>query len=145
MVSLKGGDKLERTLAEIAMKVKKAATLQVGFMGSATEADGTPVALVAALNEFGHGSAPPRPFFRRTIKKRSKAWGHNLGVAIVDAGYDAQKALTVLGVGVKDDVEEGIRELVSPPLAESTVRRKGFDKPLIETSTMLNSVTFNVK
>ncbi len=145
MVGLKGGDKLEAALLKMSAAVKKAAVLRVGFMGNATEADGTPVALVAAMNEFGHGNVPPRPFFRRTIKKRSDAWGHNLGVALVKTDFDAKKALTMLGVGVKDDVQDGIRELVSPPLAESTVKRKGFDKPLIETSTMLNSVTFNVK
>jgi len=145
VVQLKGGDKLDAALKKMSAAVKKAAVLTVGFMGNATEPDGTPVAFVAAMNEFGHGNVPPRPFFRRTIKKRGNAWGHNLGVALVRSGYDAKKALTMMGVGIRDDVQDGIRELVSPPLKESTIKRKGFDKPLIETSTMLNSVTFKVK
>jgi len=34
---------------------------------------------------------------------------------------------------------------VSPTLAQSTVDRKGFSKPLIDTGNMLNSVTKVVK
>ena len=145
MVQVKGGDKLERALNRMAAAVKKAAVLQVGFMGNATEADGTPVALVAALNEFGSGNAPPRPFFRRMIAKNRGRWPKNLATALVATDYDAKAALTMLGVEINDELKESITELVSPPLAESTIKRKGFDKPLIETGTMLNSTTFNVK
>src|SRR5262245_47719483 len=53
MARLRGGDKLEAALREISRKVGKPGTLRVGFLSDATYPDGTPVALVAAANEFG--------------------------------------------------------------------------------------------
>jgi len=39
------------------------------------------------------------------------------------------------------DVGKAIQSVTSPPLAASTVARKGFDKPLIDTGLMFQSVT----
>lgn len=50
---LSGGAKLEEYLKGLAAKVGQGGTLQVGFFEDATYPDGTPVALVAATNEFG--------------------------------------------------------------------------------------------
>ncbi|MGF6633530.1 hypothetical protein [Paraburkholderia sp. MM6662-R1] len=48
-----GGEKLEAYLRELAAKIAQPGTLEVGFMEDATYPDGTPVALIAAMNEFG--------------------------------------------------------------------------------------------
>jgi hypothetical protein len=53
MVELRGGAKLEAALAKIAKNVKRGAKLRVGFFENATYDDGTFVAMVAAMNEFG--------------------------------------------------------------------------------------------
>lgn len=53
MVALSGGDKLEAALLEIAKKVGEKAELRVGFLEGATYPDGTPVAKIAAIQEFG--------------------------------------------------------------------------------------------
>ncbi len=146
MVSLKvtGGKDLEKALGELGKAADRASSVDVGFMGSATEPDGTLVAEVAAHNEFGTATSPPRPFFRNTIEKRAAAWVHNLGVALVAKKFNAAAALGLVGLGMKEDVQDGIRELWEPPLAPSTVARKGFDKPLIDKGVMLNSVTLKV-
>lgn len=114
-------------------------------MAGATEADGTSVPLVAALNEFGTSKAPPRPFFRNAIADGEKRWPVNLVTALKNNNYDSLIALSLVGRNMQEDIQGSIRKLWSPPLADSTIARKGFDKPLIETSTMLNSVTNRVK
>ena len=62
-----------------------------------------------------------------------------------DSGdYDVSATLNRMGLGIKGQLQKSILDLWAPPLAPSTVRRKGFDKPLIETSHMLNSADFRV-
>lgn len=144
MVTLKGGDKLAAYLDKIAAAALKAASVDVGFMNGATEADGTLVAAVAAFQEFGTGTIPPRPFLRNTIAERSDAWAQNLGVALKRTNFNAATALGQVGLGMRSDIQKSIRQLKDPPLAQSTIDRKGFDKPLIDTNTMLKSVTLKV-
>ena len=104
-------------------------------------------AAVAALNEYGVPSRgqPPRPFFRRMIAKEKGQWPATAGKLLKQADYDVVEAVGVMGDVIKEQIENSIRELVSPPLAQSTVDRKGFSKPLIDTGNMLNSVTKVVK
>ena len=59
MATLKGGDKLEAALREIARKVSKPGKLRVGFLEGATYPDGTPVALVAGGTNSGRREFPP--------------------------------------------------------------------------------------
>src|SRR5262249_50068689 len=102
--------------------------------------------LVAAMNEFGVPSnhQPPRPFFRRTIIKRAEAWVKNFGTAMKFTKGDVERSFGLVGQGMKEDVQQGIRDLTSPPLSPVTIARKGFEKPLIETSNMVNTVAFRV-
>lgn len=141
-----GGGLLKDKLSEITSKIRKAATLDVGFMAGSTESDGTPTPLVAALNEYGvpsHGQ-PPRPFMRNTIQEHKKDWPDDLAVALRRTNYDAAAALTLVGENIVGQIQDSIQALRSPPLAESTIERKGFDKPLIEHNDMVNSVDYRV-
>lgn len=54
---LHGGDKLQAHLDRILERVKSAQAVRVGFLEGATYPDGTPVAMIAAVQEFG-GSIP---------------------------------------------------------------------------------------
>ena len=58
---------------------------------------------------------------------------------------DVPKTLGILGEVIKGDIIESINILVSPPLAESTIDNKGFDKPLIHNKIMINSVGVEIK
>lgn len=152
MATLSGGAALERKLAEIAAKAGKSGTLQVGFLAGSTYPDGTPVAAIAFINEYGRtvrtkeGSyyQLPRPYFRTMIAEKSPKWGANLGRLAVLHDYDIQKVLTLMGEGITAQLQASIRTLVSPPLAPTTIKAKGFSKPLIDTATMLNSVGYTV-
>lgn len=144
---IKGGDKLATALAKISENVSKAAVLEVGFLEGATEPDGTSIPMIAAIQEFGAPKVgiPPRPFFRGMIAKHSGEWPDAVGKLLVANGYDAEKTLGQVGDGIAGQLKQSIIDTNSPPLAAATVKRKGFDKPLVDTGNLLNSVDFVVK
>lgn len=152
MATLSGGAALERKLREIAERAGKSGTLQVGFLEGAKYPDGTPVAQIAFINEYGRtvktekGSyfQLPRSYFRTMIAAKSPKWGANLGRLAVLHNYDIHKVLQLMGEGITAQLQRSILDLTSPPLAPSTIKAKGFSKPLIDTAVMLNSVAYRV-
>lgn len=145
MTVLRGGDKLEAALKEIAAKVAKPCTLRVGFLEGATYPNGTPVAAVAAFNEFGTSKAPPRPFFRPMVADKSPEWGGAIEQNLIAKNYDVEATLNVVGDGIKGQLQQSIRSADVAADAPSTVKRKGFSQPLIDTGHMLASVDYEVK
>lgn len=119
--------------------------VSVGFMEGATYPDGTPVAAVAFWNEFGNGKAPPRPFFRQTIAAESPGWAGKMAKLAKATDYDGERVLGMMGEDVKGALQQSINDFTTPALAESTVDAKGFGKPLIDTSHMINSATYKVE
>src|SRR5574337_16110 len=77
-------DKINRRLEDFKDKV-----IQAGVLGGTYE-DGTNIAYVAAIQEFGSPEAniPPRPFMRSTVAERRKEWSRLMseGIAAVAAG-----------------------------------------------------------
>lgn len=144
MASLSGGDKLEKALAAIAQKAGAAGTLRVGFLEGSTYPDGTPVPLVAAINEYGKAGQPPRPFFRTMIAKRAPKWPEQLGKIAAAADFDMSTTLERMGQLMAGQLQKSIRDFTDPALSPVTIARKGFSKPLIDTGHMLNSVSYEV-
>ncbi|MGO4743979.1 hypothetical protein [Serratia quinivorans] len=146
-IELSGGGELERKLKEMMDKLGDGTLLRVGFLENATYPDGEYVATIAASNEFGDpgNNQPPRPFFRNMIAASSPAWPLEVGKVVKAVDFDGVKTLQLMGERIKDQLQGSIRELVEPPLSPYTIKKKGFDKPLIETSHMLNSVDYDVK
>jgi hypothetical protein len=146
-MAMKGGSRLMAALNIIANKLNSGQAVDVGFMEGSTYPDGTSTPMVAAINEFGAPSRgqPPRPFFRNMISAKSPNWGQQLGGVLKANDYDASKALSLMGEGIKGQLQQSIVDLVAPPLAPSTVQAKGSTKPLIDTGHMLNSVDWKVK
>lgn len=168
----KGGDRLQKRLAEITVRAKKAAALNVGFLSSAKYPDGTFVATIAAYQEFGAPAAgiPPRPFFRPMIEAKKDKWPAALGAALKAADYDSEKALGQAGAGIQGQLQKSITDTNSPPDSPVTDLLKQrfpmggqtFDdvmqaredvakgvtapasKPLVHTGVMLRSVNFEV-
>lgn len=147
MVKLSGGDRLERALKEMSAKLTNAATVDVGFLEDATYPDGTSVPMVAAIQEFGAPSRniPPRPFFRGMINDKSPEWPEAVAELLKDNDFDARKTLELTGSAIKGQLQEAITEFDGVPLSPKTVARKGFDKQLVDTGHLLNSVDFAVK
>lgn len=142
MASVRGGNNIAAKLRAIEQRATSASTVKVGFLAGGTYPDGKSIPMIAAINEFGAPSRgqPPRPFFRRMVADKSPAWPGMLDKLLRATDYDAAMTLGLLGEQIKGELVQSIRDLWDPPLAPSTVARKGFDKPLIETSVMINSV-----
>ncbi|AWB21235.1 hypothetical protein DA075_10185 [Methylobacterium currus] len=147
MVTVKGGMALERRLGELAAKLGDGPTLSVGFLEGSTYPDGTSVPMVAATQEFGAPARniPPRPFFRLMVADKSPGWSTSLAATLKATNYDPKAALGLMGEGIKGQLQQSILDLNSPPLSPKTIARKGFDKPLVDTSVMLNSVDYVVE
>lgn len=145
--ALSGGDALMKKLEEIAARMGGGA-VSVGFLEGATYPDGTPVAAVAFWNEFGKVArgitTPPRPFFRNMIAKESPTWPLKMAKLAKATDYDGDKVLGIMGKDIKGALQQSINDFTSPGLAQSTIDRKGFSKPLIDTEHMLNSVGYEV-
>ena len=146
MAEISGGKKLEAALREISSNLTKAGTLRVGFLAGSNYPDGTPVAMVAAIQNYGAPRAgiPPRPFFSNMIASKSGEWPNAIKSFLLANNYDTKKALEALGQGIQGQLRQSIRDTNSPPLKPATIRRKGSAKPLIDTVQMLRSVNFEV-
>ena len=123
-------------------------SVSVGFFEGDIYPDGTPVASVAFWNEFGHGGpapSPPRPFFRSMVSKESTTWGRKMGALAKATNYDGKAVLGMMGEDITGALQQSITDLMSPPLAASTIRRKGFAKPLVHTGTMLRAPGYKVE
>lgn len=148
--NVSGGKALERHLREIEKRIGKGAHLRVGFLEDATYPSttigGKPlhVAQVAFWNQFGTATTPARPFFTTMIERKSPRWGVSLGNLLRKTNYNAERALTLMGEGIKGQLVRSIVEWQSPPNSPRTIARKGFNKPLIDTALMVRSVDYQV-
>lgn len=142
---LKGSDKVMKALEDIARKMGGGG-VSVGFMEGATYPDGTPVAAVAFWNEYGNPlqNRPPRPFFREMIAAESPSWPEKMAKLAKATDFDGKKVLGMMGEDVKGALQQSITSFETPPLASSTIEKKGNGKPLIDTGHMLQSITYEV-
>ena len=96
-------------------------------------------------NEYGvpEKRIPPRPFMKRTVDGNSRKWKNLVKNDIKNSKKpDLQNTLNKLTTKVINDIQTTINELMFPPNAESTIRKKGFNNPLIDTGTMRDTVTW---
>lgn len=147
MVAITGDKAVQRRLEEIAALLGNGGGVRVGFLEGATYPGGTPVAMIAAIHNFGAPRAgiPPRPFFSNMIVDKSPEWGPAIGQLMVDNDYDVARVLALSGEAIAGQLRQSIADTNSPPLAESTIKRKGHSKPLVDTGHMLRSVSYEVK
>lgn len=137
------GKKLQKMLKELAEK-----EVRVGFQaGKATEEDGTDICDIAAWNELGNVHIPARPFLRQSVDDNVSKINSFLQSKKNDLvrGVSAEQVLKEIGIFQKDLIQEKITEGNFTPNAESTVKKKGSSKPLIDTGRMRQSVNYEIK
>lgn len=145
MATLSGGKGIEKALAAIGRKMS--GSVKVGFMNGATypvAQGGESVAQVAFWNEFGTTRIPSRPFFRTMISRESPGWGVLISKAAVHYDYNGSAVLGFMGEKIIEQLQRSITEWQDPPNAQSTIDAKGFNKPLVDTNHMHNSITLEV-
>lgn len=137
------GRRFQKMLKEMAeMEVR------VGFQrGKDTEDNGTDVCDIAAWNELGTVNMPSRPFLRKSVDENESKINNFLQSKKKDLvrGVSAEKVLKEIGIFQKDLIQEKITEGDFAPNAESTIKKKGSSKPLIDTGRMRQSVNFVIQ
>ena len=121
--------------------------VQVGFQGDQTAEDGTSLAEIAAYNELGTSTIPARPFMKQSFENHEdelRAACERVNAALA-SGRSVEQALDALGVAIKGLVQTEIVEGGFTENASSTIKKKGSDKPLIDTGTMRQSVNYVIK
>lgn len=132
--------------------------VEAGFFETAKYSDGTPVAYIATIQEFGYpeGNIPSRPFFRNAIKANEKKWeaaSSQLMLSVIEGKISKEQALEQLGQLIKGDIQESILVGDFEQLKQSTLdarqsrkRTEGVaKKPLIDTGHMMRSVDYVVE
>ena len=123
--------------------------VHVGIPEGKKETDGTPVAMIAAVHEYGSPSQgiPERPFLRVAIQKNRVKYARlnriNL-VKMMRGQMGMEQALGQLGEMAKGDVQAEIRSGDFAPLKEATVKRKGSSRPLIDPGQMVQSMQWEL-
>lgn len=141
---------------EVLEKLKKSCTgIYVGYRNNGESYNnGRIVAEVAAINEFGFGHNPPRPFMRKTFEENKDKYIEKTRKElrfkdVSSAEQEFKRFLTDLGEQAKKDIASTIYEwdISDPrPNAPSTVamkERKGAKDPnavLIDSGKMVESM-----
>jgi hypothetical protein len=147
-----GAKKLEKLLNDIDKKVGK-----VGWFDTAKYPNGTSVAYVAAIQEFGvpEKNIPPRLGMRTTIKLNAGVWRdttNRLVKKMLKDDLPVDYVFETIGLKAAGDFKKTIKNVVDPPIKEKTIearQRKYADKktegllskPLIDTKILFNSLT----
>lgn len=124
---------------------------QIGWFDTARYEDGTPVAYIATIQEYGYpqGGIPPRSFVRSTIAEKSKDWKEIMRKNARDILYGKKspaQVLELVALAAEGDIRKTITKITSPALAISTLdarwrRGNGSDKPLVDSGLMLATLT----
>lgn len=126
-------------------KLSKSSYITVGIHETAGVRDdsGLTVATVGAINHFGGGDIPARPWLDVGVESGAREY---LG-AIEDGvskGLDNDKIMDQVGALAVGSTQEYILNLSSPPNSPSTIKKKGSSNPLIDTSNMIQSITYEI-
>ena len=145
------------------LKAIKEASVQVGwFETSKYPGTNTPVAYVAAIQEFGYAgkNIPPRPFMRPTITAKKQEWGalaKQFASGLLSGSETVESIMGKIGQAASGDFRAAIKAVSAPPLKLATVNARkaklakklnytpiSLGKPLIDSAYMLNSLTYTV-
>lgn len=142
-IDQKAIDKLRKRL------VGSGKVVNVGFPQGKHEEDGTPVAMIAAVHEFGSPSQgiPERPFLRVAVQRNRQKYAmlnHTNLVKMLRGQTTVETALGQLGEMAKGDVQTEIRSGDFKPLKAATIKRKGSSRPLIDTGQMVQSISWEL-
>lgn len=137
------GRRFEQTLREL-----RDQEVRIGFQhGEAAGEDGTALCDIAMWNELGTERIPSRPFLRKSVDENQAEISEFLQAQKegILRGDSARQILNRIGIFQKDLIQEKITEGSYAPNAAATIRRKGSDKPLIDTGRMRQSVNYVIR
>lgn len=120
----------------------------VGIQEGAGSEDETTLAQIAQWLHDGTSTIPPRPFLSTTLDGRLSYVRQMVGrlvKAVLDGKLEPEQALQILGQWGRDRVVGAIDQGFPPENDEETKRRKGSDKPLIDTGQLKSTISWVVE
>lgn len=98
------------------------------------------LASLAAVLEFGNERIPSRPFLRQTLQENQEKYT-DLFAQLFGQGVDIPQIYEQIALVAQADVQLNIVKGEWVANAESTIKRKGSSKPLIDTGRLRQSIT----
>jgi hypothetical protein len=146
---------------QIALKNLQGKVGKVGWFEKSKYEDGTPVAYVATIQEYGYpaGNIPPRPFMRTTIAEKQQEWkkiAESGSKAILNGKATVGTVMEAIGLKAAGDIRKKISLITAPPLSPRTIEARRsrradkktiglLTKPLIDTGIMFGTLTNTVE
>lgn len=147
VTTVKGGDRINAKLRGIRERLAQKRVLVGVPEGTGSYEDGTKIAVIAAVNEFGSadGRIPERSFLRIPLRQAAKelaaVFRHSVPEA-VDGSITVDNLYDRVGLKAVGVVQEAISAGISPANAESTIKAKGSSTPLVADGTLRKSITY---
>ena len=134
---------------------------KVGWVKPNQYPNGTQVALVAVIQEFGYPpkNIPPRSFMRTTIAEKQLSWrkvAYYSAQQVVSAKLTSFGAMEKIGAKAAGDIRKKIATITYPPLKPATIARRRarysdkstiglLEKPLVDTRRMITTLSHSVE
>jgi hypothetical protein len=143
-------EKMAQNMA-LAKKLVVAVGLPKGVATAKIYGDGTAVFMVGYWHEYGRGNNPVRSFLRVPFKVKKNEITKMLEIAyhgVLEKGQDVKPQLSKVGAGLKNISQKAWENNGYgswPALKASTKAVKGSSKPLFDTGTLKQSITYVVR
>ena len=149
MAAFSGGEKLMAFLEQLYKELTAGEPVaRVGFLEGSTCGIGNDASApeVAFILENGAPAANivPRPFFRNMVTRRRGSWGGTLKKFLKANNYNSKKALLGTGLIMGEQLQLEITEFTDPGNLQSTIDKKGYDKPLEQSKNMKRAISAEV-
>lgn len=95
-----------------------------------------------------HIHIPERSFIRKTADEDMDAIADKIETLlpdVIDNNIDAEAFLKMAGLELEEKMKDKLVEVSDPPLSDVTIERKGSSNPLVDTGSLLSSISYRVK
>jgi len=150
-VSVSGGDRIVQRVRELRDRLDRKNAVLVGVpKGSGNYEDGTKMAVIAAVQEYGSadGRIPERSFLRVPLNAEQKQFAATFRETVPDVvqgSLTSEQMLDRVGSQAVGVVQEAISAGINPANAPATVERKGSSTPLVDTGALRQAITYVVE
>jgi hypothetical protein len=117
----------------------KKGAVKVGVDARPHEPTGQPTDEIAAFHEFGQG-VPQRSFLRAWVDENPVAIHDKMAECCAGQLNGGPDWRVPFGAWAIAEIKARIEKNIPPPLAPSTVKRKGSSVPLIDTEQLINAI-----
>ena len=143
-----GGNRIYNKLDQLKRRVSENSGVFVGVPAGNSDEDGTPLAVIAAANEFGTSRIPERSFLRVPLRASQQDFANvfrNQLPLVAQGELTLLQLMEQLGARAVSVSQGAISEGIQPANDPATVRQKGSSTPLVDTGRLRQSITYVVE